>query len=523
MKKKLLALALTTALLGSCMIAIPVQAENIIVDGCFTFDTQYGIIKQCNVTSGEVVIPEEIGGIPVTELSYDAFNKCYYITSVYIPKTVRHIGVYAYDTVATFSGCNRLQRIETSSENEYLCSVDGVLFNKEKTELICYPCGNSRKSYSIPEGVTRIWSQAFGTCSSLKHLSIPKSLTEIEAYAFSNITTNMGITDIYYTGSEDEYSFKVGKNNNEFAKAKKHYNTNLKDSLQNCITLDAETGIITKCDPMACDDIVIPEEIDNITVSGIGDYAFCNCTDITSLTLPENITNIGNYAFAGCTSLTNVNIPHNVTYISENTFRNCSSLKNITIPNSITNIGKYAFYNCYSLESIENSLNLKNIDCYAFAMCNQLKSIDISNTVETISNYAFAGCSRLSDVHYSGSQLDWPKISIGECNSPIENAIIHYNYTNDESSTSFEATRVGSNIIVATEADERITNKVLHIAIYNSQDALIDYMVVPTSISDKTAYTVFKNNPNAAYAKMFVWDSLTNMIPEEKAERVDIH
>ena len=84
------------------------------------------------------------------------------------------------------------------------------------------------------------------------------------------------------------------------------------------------------------------------------------------------------------------------------------------------------------------------------------------------------------------------------------------------------AERIGSNIVLTTTASEIITDKVLHIALYASNDTLVRYIQVPTSESEKTAYVVFEDDMAAEYAKVFVWDSIGQMTPSADAETVEI-
>ena len=79
------------------------------------------------------------------------------------------------------------------------------------------------------------------------------------------------------------------------------------------------------------------------TVISIGDSAFNNCSDLTSVTIPNSVSSIGNRAFSGCSSLTSVNIPNSVNSIRYYAFQNCSSLTSVTIPNSVTSIEQRTF------------------------------------------------------------------------------------------------------------------------------------------------------------------------------------
>jgi hypothetical protein len=106
--------------------------------------------------------------------------------------------------------------------------------------------------------------------------------------------------------------------------------------------------------------VTIPSTTNGYPVTSIFSGAFGNCTNLTSIAVPNSVTNIGLYdpaglppgAFQGCTSLTNITIGNSVTYIGEFTFAGCTSLTSITIPNSVTFIDVYAFYDCTSLTNL---------------------------------------------------------------------------------------------------------------------------------------------------------------------------
>ena len=148
--------------------------------------------------------------------------------------------------------------------------------------------------------------------------------------------------------------------------------------------------------------ITIPN---NITY--IGDFAFRNCSSLTSVTIPNSVTSIGGSVFYGCSSLTSVTLSNNITelpsyydYDYYGFFGNCSSLNSVTIPNSVTSIGGNAFKNCGNLLSIsfdENS-NLNAIPYGAFQSCTKLSSIAIPKNVTSLGMFAFMNCNALATV-----------------------------------------------------------------------------------------------------------------------------
>ena len=290
--------------------------EYTIVNAKVTIDGYIG-------SATEVVIPAEIKGSPVTRIGYGAFYGCSSLTSIKIPDSVTDIdqsafygcssltnivipeGVTRIDGQAfvdcislinitipkgvtsigryVFVGCSSLTSIDVSENNNIYSSEEGVLFNKEKTELICCPEGK-KGLYVIPDSVTEIGLSAFYGCR-LTSVTIPEGVTSIGNSAFkycsslTNITIPEGVTRI-------EYEVFFGCS-----------------SLKN---------------------ITIPEGVTYIAM-----YAFYDCSSLTSITIPEGVTSIGDYAFYGCSSLTNITIPEGVTSIGNYAFYGCSSLKDV--------------------------------------------------------------------------------------------------------------------------------------------------------------------------------------------------
>ena len=149
-------------------------------------------------------------------------------------------------------------------------------------------------------------------------------------------------------------------------------------------------------------DVVIPDSVTysgiTYSVTSIEDWAFCDCSSLTSIKLPYCITNIGLGAFSGCTSLHTINIPDGITSIKYDAFSGCSSLTSINIPSNVTSIGEGAFGGCSLLTSIAIPNNVTNIGDYAFNGCTSLTSINIPDSVTSIGKYVFYRCTSLPSI-----------------------------------------------------------------------------------------------------------------------------
>ena len=360
-------------------------------DGDRIYD--YIAIIDCNESVTKIEIPAEIEDIPVVEIESSAFNGCANLTSIIIPDSITSIGDFAFENCSgltsitipdsvtsigdhAFYNCSSLTSITVSENNKYFSSLNGVLFNKDKTELVTYLIGNERTEYAIPDSVTSIGDRAFYKCSSLTSIIIPDSVTSIGDHAFHNCSglTSITIPDsVTSIGDHAFYncltSITVSENNKYFS------------SLNGVLFNKDKTELITYPIGNERTEYTIPD-----SVTSIGNFIFYNCSSLTSITIPDSVASIGNSAFYNCSSLTNIKLPDVIDIISGNTFRDCSSLLNIIIPDSVTAIKECAFYNCSNLTSITIPDSVASIENSAFYNCTSLKSITLNNPDCEISN-----------------------------------------------------------------------------------------------------------------------------------------
>ena len=381
-----------------------------------------------------------------------------------------------------FFACTSLKSIEVSDNNENYTSVDGVLFNKDASELITYPAGKPNDTYEIPisvksicysafllctsltdviiaNGVTSIGHEAFSYCTSLTSVTIPDSVTSIGHYAFSDCES---LKDIYYTGTQDEWNnITIGDGNINLTNATIHYNFETEPSNKqtgSCgdnvtYSLDTETGVLT--------------------ISGTGkmkDYSgedspFYQNSNIKSVIIENGVTSIGNLAFSSCNSLIEVSLPSSIISLGVSAFSGCENLMSISIPANVADIQSIAFAGCKKLTSIEvdsNNGNYSSINgvlfdknitelvCYpagkndasytvpntvksfaygSFYDCENLTSVIIPNGVTSIGGASFWNCKNLKSIVIPKSVTKIDLFSFNGCESLKD---IYYTGTQDE-------------------------------------------------------------------------------------------
>ena len=340
-----------------------------------------------------------------TEIGWEAYDTCKrdgceYTTYVEIPAlnhdiehheakaaTCTEIGWEAYDTCKR-DGCGYTTYVEIpahSFDESGVCTVCGYFdsglaftLNADGESYSVSGIGNfTGTELVIPKvnfdtkPVTSIGNSAFSYCSSLTSVTIPESVTSIGGYAFidctslTNITIPNSVTSIgagAFSGCNGLTTIIVEKGN-----AKYH-------SDGNCLIETESKTMIAGCKTS-----VIPNDG---SVTSIGDFAFRDCTGLTSITIPASVTYIGNSAFSGCTGLTSITIPDSVTYIGNSAFSYCTSLTSITIPNCVMSIRDWIFYGCSGLTSITIPDSVTSIGDYAFYICSGLTSIEYDGTIE---------------------------------------------------------------------------------------------------------------------------------------------
>ena len=320
----------------------------------------------------------------VTSIGYDAFSNCSSLTAINIPESVTSIGISAFEP------CSRLT---------YINIPKGVT---EIGYTAFYNC-TGLTAINIPENVTKIGLHAFEGCSKLTYITIPKGVTEIGDNAFK------GCSKLKTVINYSNLNIKKGSADNGYVAYYADRVINDVDKIINGYVFETKDNASYLAGYVGNDtELTLPEDYEGKSYQ-IGVYAFLRCNDLTSINIPESVTNIGDYAFYECTSLTASNIPEGVTSIGYAAFYNCTGLTAINIPKGVTSIGNYAFSGCSSLTAINveegNEVYDSRNGCSAIIETNSNTLIQGCSTtiipegVTSIGGRAFEGCSSLTAIN----------------------------------------------------------------------------------------------------------------------------
>ena len=297
----------------------------------------------------------------VTSIGEDAFRYCRSLTSIKIPNSVTNIGDEAFDCCSltsieipnsvtsigedAFALCE-LSEIVVDSGNKYYSSNEyGVLFNKNKTELILFPQRSQLTSYSIPFGVTSIAGSAFQN-SSLESIKIPDSVTFVGSAAFGNCNSLISIVIPDSVTSTGDNLF-IRCNSLKTAKLGKGI-TNMRGMFNECVSLTSielpasitEIAHNTFSDCYSLSKVVVDSKNKYYSSDEYGvlfnkdktELILFPCSiQLTSYTIPDSVTTIGKWAFDSVTVLKSITIPASVRYVDLNAFREFTSNQTIYI------------------------------------------------------------------------------------------------------------------------------------------------------------------------------------------------
>lgn len=281
----------------------------------------------------------------VYHIDYKVFYNCQNIVKIEIPSSINV-------SYSSFHHFNKLTSIIVAPDHPTLSSEKGILYNKDKSEIIRVPTG-FKGEFKLLNSVKKIGQHAFQDCKGLTNIEFPSNVTEIGDYAFDDCKglTNLVIPSNISSIGSHAFSGCSGLTNVEI-----QVPTNVKFSsyvFSGCKKLKSfeipphitklPDGFFSNCSSF--ENFEIPSYI-----TSIGKYAFSYCSGMTYVIIPKSVTAIGNGAFSSCTGLTNIIISENVSFLGDGAFSNCKNL-NVLVDNSKKNVeyNTSTFQGCKSL------------------------------------------------------------------------------------------------------------------------------------------------------------------------------
>ena len=366
-------------------------------------------------------------GSGINKIGNGAFKNCTALTKVDIPSTVRIIGDNAFAECAKITELNIANGVTKIGDDAFF-ECTGLTNINLPTSLRtlggAFEKCTGLKYIDIPRNVTSIGDRAFYDCSNLTAISIGASVAEIGSEAFfgcsdlrkiyCNATTPPSANGSFKNTYMSQYTLYVPKSSLSAYRSKTPWKdlgeikeiSILINGVYYFLDDDALTAEVTYPRDVYSGKVSIPSQVPyggkTYSVKSIGDFAFTNFAEVTSVSIPTSVETIGESAFSGCSGLTSMEF-RGVKVIGDQAFYCCTGLTTLNIfsDNNLTTIGEYAFYRCEKLQEVSIPMNVTSIGRGAFSYCSGMTRFGhhTNCAITEIAVDEFYGCSSLWTVY----------------------------------------------------------------------------------------------------------------------------
>ncbi len=480
-----------------------------------------GVFSNCTKLKN-IVFPDGI-----TELYSELFYNCTSLESITLPKNIIEFSPYV------FYGCSAIKNVYIADGNDNYCSIDGVVYDSNKSEIIYYPSGRNGTAV-VNSGVTRIASNAF-MFSNIEKISIPVSLTYIAEGAFQ---CSYSLCEVIYAGTEEQWNeMHIGQYGNDaIFDSKIVGNGFVIEAVPIQIYNNGDgTATVVHCAGYV-KEITIPATYDGVPVTSIYDWAFENCYMLEKINVdPDNeyFKSVDGVLFtADMKSLVKYpakksDVSYTVPETVENMCGSCfaySNLEEITLSPKVTALENFIFEGCSKLKKVVILEGTQTIGYAFFESCVSLETVAIPESMTWIDDYAFNNCPELKTVLYGGFAADWEKIYIGEYNEYLDNVyVICGKIAPAVEYTEFEGVQyspVDETAVVSVFVEGVKETFTMLAAVYDSNDKMVAMEKVPVAFAQDGEVVDIKLTSIKMSVipklKLFFWDDENLSMPVGK-------
>lgn len=522
-----------------------------ITEGIYTYTLWKGevTLKKCSIrfdsSIKELILPDTMGGYPVTKIGGLFFENPVDLDKIVLPKYLKTIERNAFSNriIGSVVFPDGLETIEgnafagTSIKEiilpDSVTYIGSGAFQDCEAEKIVLPKGltileagsfsyNNITEIEIPEKVTAIMKGALKSNKNLKTIKIHKNISIIEEENFKDCESleyfDIDVGNAYFSSSDGSLIEKKTKTLLFYPRKSTNKRYEIPYGIKTISAFAFEKNEFLE-------ELVIPN-----SVQTIGDNAFYGMKQLKTVFLGDGLTEIGKDLFKFCNKLEYVSLGKGISVLEEGMFSNCMSLKHVMIPKSVKIIKTTAFSGS-GLVSLTVGENVETIENGAFEYCDYLETVNFGDNVTEISGgwqavkkmiipksvKKIGGSYSLSlEIYYKGRMEEWQEINISQY-AGLSRATIYYDYTGENERVKATSVACGSNqeqTEVTVKFESVSWPGIAFVCVYDEQGMMLQSAFGQLKEKDTEVQVVLPGEiPAGSKVKVYFWENAFSMSP----------